>query len=258
LVCSRHPGSVVSGLPAIITLGYLKARQGDLQASRWLDEPRDLALPTGEFQRICPMAVARAEAAWWSGRVSDVLTELAPAFDVSYEGHDDYQIGAMVYWYWRAGGLVIRTDEIPLAYRAMIEGNWQIAADEWERIGCPFERGLALAEGDLDAQHIALSIFEGLGAQPAAHRVRERMLEQGVRGLPRGARASTRANPGGLTAREMEILALLGQGLSNAEIAKRLFISSKTVGHHVSAILGKLQVDSRLEATAVARQKNII
>ncbi len=257
-VLRLHPGSAVIALPAITTLGHLKARQGDPQASHWLDQARDLALPTGEFQRICPMAVARAEASWWNDQPAQVLVELEPAFKVAYAARDDYQLGTMVYWNRRAGGTIARESEIPLVYRAMIAGDWRAAAAGWEQIGCPFERGLALAEGDPDAQRAALEIFEGLGARPAAHRVREKMLERGVKGLPRGARASTRANPEGLTTREMETLALLVQGLSNSEIAERLYISPKTVDHHVSAILAKLQVRNRSEAAAAARQKNIL
>jgi ATP/maltotriose-dependent transcriptional regulator MalT len=257
-VLRLHPGSAVIALPGTTTLGHLKARQGDPQASRWLDQARELALPTGEFQRICPAAVARAEAAWWNGHPVQVLEELEPAFKVAYSDRDDYQLGAMVYWAWRAGRTVSQESEIPPAYRAMIAGDWRTAAEAWERIGCPFERGLALAEGDPDALRAALAIFERLGARPAARMVREKLLELGVRGLPRGARASTRANSEGLTARELEILALLGQGRSNAEIAEQLVISPKTVDHHVSAILAKLQVRSRLEAAAVARQKNIL
>lgn len=257
-VLRLHPGSAVIALPAITTLGHLKARQGDLQASRWLDQARDLALPTGEFQRIGPVAVARAEAAWWNGQPAQILEELGPAFKVAATVRDYYQLGAMVYWTWRAGGKVTRDNEIPPAYRAMIAGDWHAAAEAWARIGCPFERGLALADGDPDAQRAALAIFEELGAHPAARMLREKLREHGVKGLPRGARASTRLNPEGLTAREMEILALLGQGLSNAEIAERVFISPKTVDHHVSAILAKLQVRSRMEAAAAARQKKIL
>ena len=257
-VLRLRPGSAVIALPGITTLGHLKARQGDPQAARWLDQARDLALLTGEFQRIGPVAVARAEAAWWNGQPAQVLEELEPAFKVAYPGQDDYELGAMAYWTWRAGGVVSQESEIPPVYRAMIAGDWHTAAETWEQIGCPFERGLALAEGDPDAQRAALEIFEGLGARPATRMVREKMLARGVKRLPRGARASTRANPEGLTAREMEILALLVQGRSNAEIAERLFISPKTVEHHVSAILAKLQVRSRSEAAAAARQKNIL
>ncbi len=253
-----HPGSAVIALPGITTLGHLKARQGDPQASRLLDQARDLALLTGEFQRIFPVAVARAEAAWWNGRPAQALEELEPAFKVAYTARDDYQLGTLAYWTWRAGGTASQESEIPFAYRAMISGDWRAAAEAWERIGCPFERGLALVQGDPDAQRVALAIFEELGAQPAARMVREMMLKQGLKGVPRRARASTRTNPEGLTTRELEILAMLGQGLSNAEIAERLFISPKTVDHHVSAILGKLQVHSRSEAAAAARQKNIL
>ncbi|MGH7685517.1 MAG: response regulator transcription factor, partial [Candidatus Dormibacteria bacterium] len=66
-------------------------------------------------------------------------------------------------------------------------------------------------------------------------------------------RPRTRQNPAGLTAREMDILGLLSEGLRNPDIARRLFLSPKTVDHHVSAILGKLGVTSRSEAAARAR-----
>ena len=256
-VLRLHPGSAVIALPGIITLGHLKARQGDQQAARLLGQARDLALPTGEFQRIGPAAVARAEAAWWNGQPAQVLAELEPAYKVAYPGREDYQLGAMSYWTWLAGGTPSNVSEIPPVYQAMISGDWQAAADAWERIGCPFERGLALAQGDENAQRAALVIFEQLGARPATRMVREKMLESGLRGLPRGAWPSTRSNPEGLTEREMEILALLEQGLSNAEIADQLIISPKTVDHHVSAILSKMQVRSRSEAAAAARQRNI-
>ncbi len=257
-VLSLHPGSAVMALPGIITLGHLKARQGDPQAMRWLDQARDLALGTGEFQRICPMAVARAEAAWWDRQPGQVLEELKPAFALAYSAGDDYQLGAMLFWNWKAGGSVPDSRAIPPAYQAMIAGDWRAAAQAWEHLLCPFERALALAEGDLAARQEALEIFEKLGARPAARQVRERLLAGGVKGLKRGARASTRANPEGLTVREMQILALLVEGRSNAEIAVQLSITSKTVDHHVSAILAKLQVRSRLEAAAVARQKKIL
>jgi DNA-binding NarL/FixJ family response regulator len=91
------------------------------------------------------------------------------------------------------------------------------------------------------------------GAAPAAQALRRQMRTRGVRAVPRGLRTSTRSNPLGLTRREAEILALLSEGLRNAAIARRLFVSTKTVDHHVSAILTKLGVPSRAEAVAMAR-----
>jgi DNA-binding NarL/FixJ family response regulator len=97
--------------------------------------------------------------------------------------------------------------------------------------------------------------LQALGARPAAAIVARRLRERGVRGVPRGPRASTRENPAGLTARELEVVALLADGLRNAEIAKRLIVSEKTVDHHVSAILRKLGVRSRGEAVAKAARR---
>ncbi len=75
--------------------------------------------------------------------------------------------------------------------------------------------------------------------------------------VPRGQSPATRANPAGLTARQLDVLALLADGLSNAEIAARLVISPKTADHHVSAVLAKLDVRSRGEAAAVARRLGV-
>ena len=147
-VLQLHPGSAVIALPGITTLGYVQARQGHPDALRWLDQARDLALPTGEFQRIAPVAVARAEAAWWNSQPERVLQEIQPADTLSDPTKGSYSLGAIAYWSWKAGGEVRWETKIPTAYRAMIAGDWRSAADEWRRIGCPFERALALAEGD--------------------------------------------------------------------------------------------------------------
>jgi DNA-binding NarL/FixJ family response regulator len=92
-----------------------------------------------------------------------------------------------------------------------------------------------------------------LGAAPAAAIVRRQLQQRGVRGLARGPRRSTRANPSGLTNRQMEVLELLAEGLSNREIGERLFLSTRTVDHHVSALLQKLGAGSRARAAALAR-----
>jgi DNA-binding NarL/FixJ family response regulator len=83
--------------------------------------------------------------------------------------------------------------------------------------------------------------------------VRRALRAMGVSGVPRGPRPATRANPAGLTARQVEVLRLVATGLTNAEIAERLFISAKTVDHHVSAILVKLGTATRREAAEKAR-----
>jgi DNA-binding NarL/FixJ family response regulator len=96
----------------------------------------------------------------------------------------------------------------------------------------------------------ALDDLHALEARPAARIVARRLRSLGARGLPRGPVAATQQNPANLTARELDVLGLIGEGLRNREIAQRFFISEKTVGHHVSAILGKLGVRTRAEAAA--------
>ena len=132
-------------------------------------------------------------------------------------------------------------------------GNWRGAALHWKRLGCSYEYACLIAwHGTETEQREALKIFEGLGATPAAQMLRRRMRTEGIRAIPRGTRASTRNNRLGLTRREAEIFALVSKGMRNSAIAKRLFLSTKTVDRHVSAILSKLGVRSRGEAVALA------
>jgi len=139
------------------------------------------------------------------------------------------------------------------AYRLSVAGEWVQAAKLWRGIGCPYEAALALAAADDEtALRRAHDELQALGARPAIAIVARRLRERGARGVPRGQRRQTRTNPAGLTSRELEVLALLVEGMRNAEIAKRLVISEKTVDHHVSAVLRKLDARTRGEASATA------
>lgn len=120
------------------------------------------------------------------------------------------------------------------------------------------ERARALGEGDTAAQVEALATFDRLGARPAADRLRQALRSAGARSVPRGPRAATRANRYGLTAREIDVLDLLAQGLTNPQIAQRNHRSVRTVDHQVAAILGKLGADSRAAAVARARKQRLI
>jgi DNA-binding NarL/FixJ family response regulator len=103
-----------------------------------------------------------------------------------------------------------------------------------------------------------LSTLRHLGAHATARIVARRLRELGAHDLPHGPRASTLSNSAYLTARELEVLELIILGLRNADIAARLYLSTKTVEHHVSAILAKLDAHSRAEAVRVAYQRGLV
>jgi DNA-binding CsgD family transcriptional regulator/tetratricopeptide (TPR) repeat protein len=245
-------------IPAQVVVARIRTRWGELGESTLLDQARDAAASSGELQWIAPVAAARAESAWLSGDLAAVCLEARPAYELALAREDAWAIGELGLWMWRAGEISASPSGAALPFALQIDGNWEAAAAAWDRIGCPYERAEALADGNTEfALRTALDIFERLGAKPAAAAVRRRMREQGIQGIPRGPRPSTVANPAWLTSREMEVLHLLVEGLRNAEIAERLYISPKTVEHHVSAVLTKLGVDSRAEVPVTALRMGI-
>ncbi len=223
-------------------------RRGDPGAEPLLDEARKLALVTGDIMQIGPMAAARAEAAWLKGDREQIRAEVEAAYELALRHPAPWRLGELGLWLWRAGALDRPPEGAAPPYRLEISGDWQAAAAAWQKLGCPYEQALALAEGDRPAQLQALDILAKLGAAPAAAIVRRDLRAGGLRGIPRGPRIQTRGNPLGLTARQVDILRLLAGDLANKEIAAQLRISPKTVDHHVSAVLAKLGVSTRRQA----------
>ncbi len=250
--------SALTRIVALTVRGTIVARRGDDGASSMLDEALELAEQTGELQRLGPVRIARAEAAWLAGDNERSLQEASSIRDLAEEYGTPWVRGAVVHAIRRAGGLCSPALEIAEPYALMIDAEWRRAARVWERIGCLYERALALLESDdeVDLREAAL-IFASLGAHPAEQRAKQRLREIGVRPHQRGPNVATRANPAGLTQREIDVLELLSGGLTNAEIAEKLFISPKTVGHHVSAILAKLSVGTRSAAVRRAAELGI-
>jgi DNA-binding CsgD family transcriptional regulator/tetratricopeptide (TPR) repeat protein len=250
--------TTVTKISALAVLGHIRVRRGDPDAARLLDEAREMAIQTGELQRVAPVASARAEFAWLKGDLDQLRDEAGVVLGMANVRDDPWIAEEFAFWMWRANGEPELSKNVVTPYAYQIKGEWRAAAAAWKTRGCQYEEAMALAEGDEPARLAALEVFERLGARPAAERLRQAMRATGVRGIPRGPRPSTKENPHGLTSRQMEVLALMTDGLANAEIAERLFISPKTVDHHVSAILAKLAAHTRAEAVSVALQSGLI
>jgi DNA-binding CsgD family transcriptional regulator len=244
----------------LLVIGVLRARRGDPDPWSPLDEALELAQGIGELQRLSPVASARAEARWLAGQIESVDAETSLALALALERRDTCAAGELYLWRRRAGideAFAARAVSEP--YRLELEGEHEAAAEIWRGLGCPYEAALALAHADSEAaQRDALATLQGLGARPAMTRVARALRERGARDVRQGPRTATRENPGGLTARELEVVALIAEGLRNAEIAARLFMSERTVAHHVSAILRKLEVPTRGHASAEAVRRGIV
>jgi ATP/maltotriose-dependent transcriptional regulator MalT len=257
-ILSRAFLSPLTRIAGLTTAGSIHARRGDPEATALLAEALHLAEATGEIQRIAPARVARAEQRWLAGDRDGALRELEPIAEIAIGRGGPGIASTVAAMLHRAGGQVTSADRLLPPVCALIAGDWAEAAAEWERRGCVWEAALAQLDGDEAAARRALSTFERLGARPAIAIAQRRLRELGARGVPRGPYTAAREHAAGLTAREAEVLDGIVAGLRNAEIARRLFVSTKTVEHHVSSILTKLGARSRADAIVIAGELGLV
>jgi len=244
-------------LISMVVLGRLRTRRGDPEPHLLLDQVRvttDTAEPVVGW--MIGATPARAEAAAYvddTERVRDIVT---PALARAERQGEPWLLGELAYWLSRTGAPVPIPTRVAEPYRLQLAGRGREAADRWRDIGCPYEAALALADcHDEEPLREALAVFDQLGAKPMRDITARRLRRLGIRDVPR--RPTGMAHPNGLTVREQEVLMLVADGLRNTEIAQTLFLSTRTVEHHVAAVLRKLGLPNRTEAARYARRNGV-
>jgi DNA-binding CsgD family transcriptional regulator len=242
----------LQSVPTLTTLALVRARRDEPGAEELLEQALTLAAPMGEPERTGRAYAARAERAFYRGDLERMAQEAAAGLEVVSGLRLPWIKGELSFWHSRVQPPQVIPEDVAEPFRLMIAGDWRAAARAWQAYGMPYEQALALLEGPEEALREALTLLDPIGATPLAAIARRRLRDRGARGVPRGPNETTRSNPAGLTGREAQILSLLVQGLSNAQLAQRLHRSQKTIDHHVSSVLAKLGVHSRFEARAAA------
>lgn len=245
-------------------------------AEAWDEAERALATAVDPGLRVAPLLVALAAAAdalaltagHGGERASD--RQLALLAEAQLVERDLEPAGDPL---GRARRLALRAESARVMRRD--DGDlWASASEAWAAAGVPHQRAAALircAEADLarggDRARARSALLE---ARRVALALSATALDEEVLALARRARLDlaegTEPSAGavaegerlGLSEREFEVLLLVAEGLTNRQIAERLFITEKTAGHHVSAILGKFGVASRVEAASLAYRSGVV
>jgi DNA-binding CsgD family transcriptional regulator len=240
------------------------ATKGQLEALRngggeeLLEEALRLAEQTGEPQRLAPVALAQVELAWIQGRRDDAVEILDRLWEANAAHPHPWRTGELAWWLHVLDEH--REPPGPAAgpFALMLDGQMVEAAELWRSLGSPLWAARALAaSADTDDVRRGLAEREELGALGLRDAILRDRQRRGLAAV-RGPRAMTAAHPAGLTEREVEVLQLLGKGLTNAEIGAALYVSPKTAGHHVSAVLRKLDAPNRARAAAIAIERGLI
>ncbi len=243
---------------ALIVIGTIKIRRCDQDALPLLMEAKMMAFKTTELQRIAPVFLALLEYEWISGISYFENKVLSDTVDRMIELRKFSKKSKLYFWLRKTGKSCLILQGEPAYKESSLKEMSPEEIEYWQNIDAPYEKALILSEGNEEQKRKALSILGQFGADAVCKKIKLEMRASGITKISRGLRESTKTNPAQLTNRELDILALVKEGFQNKEIAGHLFISPKTVDHHISSILFKLDVNSRTKAVAEAAKLEIL
>ena len=251
-----HAGTApVSLMPAAGAAARVLARRG-ADATPRLALAQRLAAEAGELQRLAPAVCAAAEHAWLTGDAGAIEALTASTWELAL-AHDEEWATRELAWWRMLGGAPLAADRVAEPFALMLTGDTR-AVRAWTERGCPvWAAYAAMLDPDIAVVDQAVRTLDGLGAAAAIEAILRTRHDRGL-ALPRRPRAQARGNPAQLTARELEVLGLLGEGLSTPEIAERLILSRRTVEHHIAAVLRKLGEPTRGRAVAAASRRGLL
>ena len=254
-------GAPIASLWPHLVTGLVALRRGDqpLSGADHVELAWELAEQMAEpLARLAAMA-ALAERAWLLDTEDDRLDGADPLLR---------EAGALPGAQWAAGHLAVwlrrlgrqpRAGPVAEPFALQLAGRADAAAERWRDLGAPYERALARAESSDDATAVgALADLETMGAWAAADRCRELLRRRGLSRVPARRRTTTVTNPAGLTTRQLDVARLVARGLTNAELAQQLYISTRTADHHVSAVLAKLGLETRRDVVRQATDLGLV
>ncbi|HET9433793.1 MAG TPA: response regulator transcription factor, partial [Chitinophagaceae bacterium] len=253
---ANHPAAVI--INALVVVASINLRTGTGEILPFLLEAESKAFENMEMQRIIPALVALLEYEWLTGEIllkKEVLDRTVSMLDQSINSIENNEFA---FWLLKARKQRLPLDDVYEGFDASSVSKAQKAARLWEQAGNPYAQALTLFQGNDDDKRKAITIVKKLGASTVYEKMKYEMRAAGIKKIPRGIRKSTQSNRANLTERELDVLQLLKDGLQNKEIGAKLFISPKTVDHHISSILFKLDVNSRAKAAQEAINLEII
>jgi DNA-binding CsgD family transcriptional regulator len=247
-----------SKLNALVVAATISLRRGDEDALPALNDLKNKAFETREHQRIIPAMTAFLEYEWIYGKQIFSEQQLEAAINIAEATDNMMQNSEFYFWLNKVKAHQLNIPELFEGYDFSSTNAINKAVSIWRSVGCPYEEALALSSGNAENKKQAIVMMQQLGANAVYKKIKQIMMQSGVKNIPRGMQPATKANPSFLTNRELDILRLLQEGLQNKEIASRLFISAKTVDHHISSLFFKLGVNTRVKAVQVAIRLEIL